>query len=61
MSKEYGLSDTEVIALAHGMTDHERLQLIEQVAAIGTEQSERIAMWLMRLHLAERAKPTVLH
>jgi hypothetical protein len=61
MSEEYRMSDGEVIALAEGMSDLERLQLIEKVAAMGTEQSERIAMWLMRIHLAEKAKPRVLH
>jgi hypothetical protein len=55
------LSDAEVIALAEDMTDEARLKLIEQIAAQGTPWSQRIARWLMDLHLAERAKQRTLH
>jgi hypothetical protein len=55
------LSDAQIIALAENMSDHERLRLIEKIAAIGTPQSQTIARWLMDLHLAERAKTRTIH
>ena len=61
MSREYRMSDGEVIALAEGMSDAQRLKLIEQIADRGDEQSMRIARLLFDIHMAERAKPTVHH
>jgi hypothetical protein len=51
------MTEAEVIALAQNMTDDERLQLIAKIEAIGTEQSHRIATYLLGLHMVER-RPT---
>jgi hypothetical protein len=55
------LSDEEVLDIAVRMTDADRLKFIERLGSLGTAQAHRIAMWLMDMHLAERAKPTTLH
>jgi hypothetical protein len=51
------MTEAEVIRLAENMTDEERLKLITKIEAIGTEQSHRIACWLLSLHMVER-RPT---
>jgi hypothetical protein len=51
------MTEAEVIALAQAMTDDERLQQIAKIDAIGTEQSRRISLWLLGLHMVER-RPT---
>jgi hypothetical protein len=51
------MTEAEAVALAVNMTDEERLQLIAKIEAIGTEQSHRIACWLLSLHMCER-RPT---
>jgi hypothetical protein len=61
MKPSQRLTDSEVVALAENMNDHERLRLIEEIAAIGTPQSQTIARWLMDLHLAEKAKTRTIH
>jgi hypothetical protein len=51
------MTEAEALALAQNMTDDERLTLIAKIEAIGTEQSHRIATWLLGLHMCER-RPT---
>jgi hypothetical protein len=61
MTEPRELTDEEVLDIAARMTDAERLKLIERLGSLGSAQAHRIAMFLMDLHLAERAKPTTLH